>query len=85
MLLLSSRMLTRLVHDNTDTFYRISMLYYVMGEEEDSLRYGLNYQSIVVLSVCVACPGSQNLQCFNACLRASVLYIYIAEWYNCSC
>ncbi|XP_064394155.1 dnaJ homolog subfamily C member 3-like [Halichondria panicea] len=32
------KMLTKLVHDNTDTFYRISMLYFVMGEEEDSLR-----------------------------------------------
>lgn len=37
--LLLLRMLTKLVHDNTDTFYRISMLYYEMGEEEGSLRY----------------------------------------------
>ena len=36
---LSHRMMSRLVHDNTDAFYRMSLLYYHMGEAEDSLRY----------------------------------------------
>ena len=32
-------MTSRLVHDNTEAFYRMSMLYYRMGEAEDSLKY----------------------------------------------
>ena len=32
-------MTTKLVNDNTEAFYRISQLYYQLGEEEDSLRY----------------------------------------------
>jgi DnaJ family protein C protein 3 len=32
------KMTSRLVHDNTDAFYRMSVLYYRMGEAEDSLR-----------------------------------------------
>ena len=32
-------MLSRLVHDNTPAFYRMSRLYYQMGDPEDSLRY----------------------------------------------
>lgn len=32
-------MTTKLINDNTEAFYRISNLYYSMGEEEDSLRY----------------------------------------------
>ena len=32
-------MMSRLVHDNTDAFHRMSLLYYHMGEAEDSLRY----------------------------------------------
>ena len=36
---LSHRMLSRLIYDNTDAFYRMSMLYYHMGEAEDALRY----------------------------------------------
>jgi DnaJ family protein C protein 3 len=32
------KMMSRLVHDNTDAFHRMSLLYYHMGEAEDSLR-----------------------------------------------
>lgn len=41
MTLIPPRMLTKLIHDNTEAFYRISMLYYEMGEEDDSLRYSV--------------------------------------------
>ena len=37
--LLTFRMTTKLINDNTEAFYRISQLYYRLGEEEDSLRY----------------------------------------------
>lgn len=31
-------MRTKLISDNTEDFYRISMMYYMLGEEEDSLK-----------------------------------------------
>ena len=36
-------MTSRLVNDNTEAFYRMSMLYYHMGEAEGSLRYIYNH------------------------------------------
>ena len=34
----SRRVTSKLVNDNTEAFYRMSKLYYELGEEEDSLR-----------------------------------------------
>ena len=34
----SHRVTSKLVNDNTEAFYRMSKLYYELGEEEDSLR-----------------------------------------------
>ena len=34
----SYRVTSKLVNDNTEAFYRMSKLYYELGEEEDSLR-----------------------------------------------
>lgn len=31
-------MLTKLIPDNTEGYYRASQLYYALGEEEDSLK-----------------------------------------------
>jgi DnaJ family protein C protein 3 len=41
-------MTTKLVNDNTEAFYRISQLYYQLGEEEDSLRYNVTSCAFVV-------------------------------------
>ena len=43
-------MTTKLINDNTEAFYRISQLYYSLGEEEDSLRYVLCVRFAVVCS-----------------------------------
>ena len=43
-------MTSRLVNDNTEAFYRMSMLYYHMGEAEGSLRYIYNH-NIRILDV----------------------------------
>ncbi len=32
-------MTTKLINDNTEAFYKISVLYFSHGDEEDSLKY----------------------------------------------
>ena len=45
------RMTTKLVNDNTEAFYRISHLYYRLGEEEDSLRWAQCMHTILCASM----------------------------------
>ena len=63
-------MLSRLIYDNTDAFYRMSMLYYHMGEAEDALRYLYMYMIVNVhvhvhVLVCIVFPYREIRECLK--------------------
>ena len=59
--LFDRRMTTKLINDNTEAFYRISQLYFSLGEEEDSLRYV--YGIFLVVYSLYSCLHCSTLAC----------------------
>ena len=52
----SHRVTSKLVNDNTEAFYRMSKLYYELGEEEDSLRLDKLHAWVQNAIVIIAIP-----------------------------